>query len=93
MGMMGMIQHIWRLEGLGGFFKGFGSSLACHVTYSFLWWVNIKYLSFFLQYAILFDCIIHLLKTKNSPHVSFSAHIINCLSYLGGLHIPPLDDN
>ena len=38
MGMTGMIQHIWRTEGLAGFFKGFGSSLACHVTYSFLWW-------------------------------------------------------
>ena len=42
MGMTGMIKHIWRAEGLAGFFKGFGSSLACHVTYSFLWWVSCR---------------------------------------------------
>jgi hypothetical protein len=40
MGMSGMIRHIWRTEGLGGFFKGFMSSLVCHVTYSFLWWAS-----------------------------------------------------
>ena len=35
-----MITQIYRKEGIFGFFKGFFSSLAVHVTYSFLWWVS-----------------------------------------------------
>ena len=35
-----MITQIYRKEGILGFFKGFFSSLACHVTYSFTWWVS-----------------------------------------------------
>ena len=39
-GMNEMITQIYRKEGIFGFFKGFFSSLAVHVTYSFLWWVS-----------------------------------------------------
>ena len=39
-GMNEMITQIYRKEGILGFFKGFFSSLACHVTYSFTWWVS-----------------------------------------------------
>ena len=39
-GMNEMISQIYRKEGVFGFFKGFFSSLAVHVTYSFLWWVS-----------------------------------------------------
>jgi Mitochondrial carrier protein len=39
-GMNEMIAQIYRKEGIMGFFKGFFSSLAVHVTYSFLWWVS-----------------------------------------------------
>ena len=39
-GMNEMIAQIYRKEGIFGFFKGFFSSLAVHVTYSFLWWVS-----------------------------------------------------
>ena len=64
MGMTGMIKHIWRAEGLAGFFKGFGSSLACHVTYSFLWYVSCRCGEF---QCVLINLFLTLLNYQPSP--------------------------